>query len=58
MRSIYNLRNPNNSKPQPQLQDVYGFKNEDFLKHIQIRSQLTKYLGEKLTIPKLTDSPS
>lgn len=40
------------------MQDAYGFENKDFLKHIQIRSQLTKYLGEKLTIPKLTETES
>lgn len=41
-----------------QLKIAYGIKGEDYLKYMHIRSQLTRYLGEAVTFPKVTDTES
>lgn len=41
-----------------QLKAAYGIENKDFLKYLQIRSQLTRHLGEIVMIPRLTETES
>ena len=41
-----------------QLKITYGIEGEDYLKYMQIRSQLTRYLGEAVTFPKVTGTES
>lgn len=42
------LRNPRDRKLRAfaQFRAAYGLENKDFLKNVQIRAQLTKYIGE------------
>ena len=60
IRTLDDMKNPQDGKLRTftQLKAVYGIENRDFLKYMQIRSQLTRYLGEAVTIPRLTDTES
>lgn len=60
IRTLKDMINPHDRKLQTfaQLKAAYGVENKDYLKYMQIRSQLTRYLEEVVTIPALTDVES
>ena len=52
------IRNPHDGKLRSfaQLKAAYDIEDKDFVKYVQIRSQLSKYFGEAVVIPRTTDN--